>query len=173
MNLEHFFTDGVGIVHFTFSMLALFFGSWVLYGTKGTKNHKRMGYFYTIAMLIVVGTSFMLYNLFGSFGIFHVFALIRGLTLLGGMLPMILKKPKSYISMHYNFMYWSVLGLYGALVAETLVRIPKTVVKDTEVLPIFFNLVGVAVFLVMGAGYYFFFKKRKKWAEFDKNSQLP
>jgi LPXTG-motif cell wall-anchored protein len=65
-------------------------------------------------------------------------------------------------------MYWSVIGLYGALVAETLVRIPKTVVKDAQVLPIFYNLVGVGVFLVMGVGYYFFFKKRKKWSQFEK-----
>ena len=58
-----------------------------------------MGYAYVIAMGIVLVTSFMMYNLFGGFGIFHAMAIISILTILAGMVPVIRKKPKTYISL--------------------------------------------------------------------------
>ena len=127
-----------------------------------------MGYAYTTSMVIVLVTSFFMYHLFGGFGIFHVFAVISSVTLVAGMVPMIRRKPKQYISLHYNFMYWSVIGLYGAFLAEVLTRIPPMIIKDNEILPLFFNLVGVAVFIIMGFGYYFMSKKKKDWSKFEK-----
>ncbi len=167
MNLDHIITDTTGLVHTIASILALLFGTWVLLTKKGDDRHKKLGYIYTISMVVLLITSFFMYNLFGGFGIFHIFALISSATLFAGMVPIITRKPKSYISLHYNFMYWSVIGLYGAFLAEILTRIPPMIIEDKAILPIFFSLVGVSIFIVMGFGYYFMFKKRKDWSKFE------
>lgn len=169
MNFDHLITDNTGLVHTLASILALVFGTWVLYAKKGSKRHKQMGYAYTVCMLVLLATSFFMYNLFGGFGIFHVFSIISFTTLLAGMAPILRKKPKSYISLHYNFMYWSVIGLYSAFLSEILTRIPPLVITNKEILPLFFSLVGVAIFIVTGLGYYFISRKRKEWSKFEKS----
>ena len=168
MNFDHLVSGNVGIVHLVFSLLALIFGSSVLISKKGTAVHKKMGYLYAVSMFILLVTAFMLYNLFGKFGIFHWAAVISSLTLIAGIIPMIIKKPKSYITMHFNSMYWSVFGLYGAFMAETLVRIPDVII-DGRGIPneLFYNLVGVAVFITMGTGYFIMWRKKKTWSNFD------
>lgn len=168
MNFSNLVSSQIGFVHLVFSILALIFGTVVLFKTKGTLSHKRIGYVYVFMMTGVVITAFMIYRLFGKFGIFHWAAVVSTVTLIGGMLPMFLKKPKSYIKMHLSFMYWSVFGLYGAFVAETLVRIPDVVIESGVPNYVFYNMVGVGVFITMGLGYYFAFKNKKKWEAFDK-----
>ncbi len=168
MNFEHVFTGQIGVIHFVASMIALVLGTMVLMSKKGTSWHKKMGYAYSIAMLVLLVTAFMLYNLFGKFGIFHWAAVVSSLTLIAGLLPMFLKKPKSYITMHFNSMYWSVFGLYGAFMAEVLVRIPTVVVESGVPNHVFYNMVGVAVFITMGAGYFIMWRKKKTWKLLDK-----
>ena len=56
---------------------------------KGTSKHKRAGYFYCIAMLGVNITALMIYQLFGSFGIFHWLSILSLFTLCAGMIPVI------------------------------------------------------------------------------------
>ena len=169
MTLLHIYSNNVGLIHLIFSVLAVITGTSVLIQKKGTINHRKMGYLYTFSMIGVLVTSFFMYNLFGRFGIFHGLALVSMVTLLGGLLPMLLRKPKSYITMHYNFMFWSVFGLYGALIAEILVRIPKAVFTDSTPNSLFYNLIGVGVFFVMGLGYFIINKNRSNWSKFDKN----
>ena len=134
---------------------------------------KRIGYFYSISMMILIITSFMMYNLFGGWGIFHWTAMISLLTLLSGMIPMLIKRPaQSYISLHFSFMYWSVVGLYGAFVAEVLVRIPKIVFEGGAPNKLFYYLIGAAGVITMGLGAYYFVKNQKKWDKiFISNSQ--
>ena len=169
MNFEHVFSGDIGVFHFIASMVSIFFGTLVLLNKKGSSRHKQMGYIYSGAMLLVLVTSFMLYNLFGKFGIFHWAAVVSSITLLGGMVPMLIKRPASYISLHFNFMYWSVFGLYGAFMAEVLVRIPKIVVESGVPNHVFYNMVGVAVFITMGAGYFIMGKMKKTWSTFDNS----
>ena len=168
MNFENLITGQVGLIHLITSILALFFGTLVLATKKGTLLHKRMGYAYTGSMFLLLVTAFMLYNLFGRFGIFHWAAVVSSLTLIGGMIPMILKKPKSYISMHFNFMYWSVFGLYGAASAEVLTRIPKVIEDGGVPNHVFYNMVGLAVFITMGLGYFIMWRKKRAWNRFDQ-----
>lgn len=165
--MNHIISDTTGLVHTIASVLALLFGTWVLFAKKGDKRHKQIGYAYTVSMVIVLITSFFMYNLFGGFGIFHIFAIVSSVTLVAGMVPIIRRKPNHYITLHYNFMYWSVIGLYGAFLAEVLTRIPPLFIQDKEILPLFFGLVGVSVFIVMALGYYFMFKKRHDWSQFE------
>ena len=162
MNFENLITDSVGLVHTLTSVLAIVFGTWVLLSRKGDKRHKKLGYLYVVSMVVCLFTSFFMYNLFGGFGIFHGFAIVSAATLIGGMFPIILKKPKHYIALHFNFMYWSVIGLYGAFLAEILTRIPPMVIKDEKVLPLFFALVGVAIFHCNGCWILFYVQKKER-----------
>lgn len=168
MNLTNLISGNIGLIHLIFAILALVFGTIVLVKTKGTKSHKKMGYYYFISMLGVNITAFMIYRLFGKFGMFHWMAIVSLLTLIAGIIPMFLRKPKSYISLHFNFMYWSVMGLYAAFVSETLVRIPDVVIESGIPNSTFYNMTGVGVAITMGLGFYFSFRNKKKWAKFEK-----
>jgi len=164
MNFDYIITDNVGLLHLIVSVISLVTGSFVLGLTKGTKTHKRIGYVYSVAMLLVLITAFMMYNLFGKWGIFHYAAVVSSITLVLGLVPIFTRKPKkSYISLHFGFMYWSVFGLYGAFMAELFVRLPKIIVENGSPNGMFYNMMGVAIFITMGIGRYFFVKNTPKW----------
>ncbi|GAB3697944.1 hypothetical protein GCM10027592_22560 [Spirosoma flavus] len=113
-----------GALHLYAALAALVLGTCVLLLPKGSKTHKQVGYGYVVAMILVNVTAFMLYNLFGKFGPFHVAALFSGLSIIGGMLPIIFRRyVPGWFYYHYYFMNWSVVGLYAAFWAETLVRL--------------------------------------------------
>ncbi len=147
--------SNTGLVHLVFSVVSLITGTIVLFMQKGTKVHKKIGYVYGVNMLGVVATSFMLYGLFGGFGIFHVAAIVSFVTLLGGMLPpLFFRKNKNWISLHFSFMYWSVMGLYAAFIAESMVRIPEAP---------FFEMVGYATGGTMLIAGFIFGYYKKIW----------
>jgi uncharacterized membrane protein len=149
--------SNIGFIHLIASILALVFGSLVLILEKGTKRHKQIGYAYFVSMIGVLATAFMIYRLFGRFGIFHVTAIISSVTLMFGIIPAILRKPvNNWLRLHFGFMFWSVIGLYAAFAAESLVRIPQTP---------FFGMVGIATFAVMIFGGIVFGIKQNKWSE--------
>ena len=65
------------------------------FSKKGCTNlHIKIGYTYAISMLILNVTALMIYDLFGGFGPFHVFAVISLATLIAGLIPAYLKKPE-------------------------------------------------------------------------------
>ena len=149
------FSSEIGLIHFIGSILALVFASAVLLMTKGSKSHIRMGYFYVVSMVVLLVTAFMVLNLFGKWGIFHYFAVISSVTLLLGMVPLFLRNQiKNWAYLHFSFMYWSVIGLYGAFVSEMLTRIPEVP---------FYNMVGVATGGVMLVGGILFGINKAKW----------
>jgi len=115
----------------------------------------------------------MTYRLFGTWGIFHWTALVSTLTLLGGLIPILTKRPKNnYVTLHFSFMYWSVIGVYGAFVSETLVRIPKVVVESRIPNNVFYSMTGIGTGLVMGLGVYYFLKLKPKWdKQFNGNNE--
>ena len=155
-------SNEIGLIHLIVSICALVFGTWVLAARKGTPTHRRVGYAYSVCMILLLVTAFMIYRLFGRFGVFHIAAIISTVTLLGGMIPVIRRKPKnSWLNLHFSFMYWSVFGLYAAFVAEMAVRLPVRTVFSSATT--FFIMVGVATFATMLVGQIIFFKKKKKW----------
>lgn len=144
-----------GLIHFIASVLALVFGSAVLVMKKGSKIHIRTGYLYVVSMLVLLVTAFMLYNLFGKWGIFHYLAILSSFTLLLGMAPIFLRNQiKNWAYLHFSFMYWSVIGLYAAFVSEMLTRIPEVP---------FYNIVGLATAGVMLVGGILFGINKSKW----------
>jgi len=142
-----------GLIHLIASMISLISGTLVLVLTKGTRIHKSIGYVYCLFMLIVNGTAFGLYHLYGRFGPFHLAALISLSTLLAGIFPVLLRT-KSWLNYHLGFMYYSVMGLYAAFASEVIVRIPGIA---------FGPAVGIATAVVMITAMIIFQTLSKKW----------
>lgn len=112
-------------VHIASALLSMCTGVLVLFRRKGDRGHVRLGYSYLICMLVMNGSAFGLYRLFGTFGPFHGAAVVSLLTLAAGMRA-VLRSPrrKGWLVQHFTFMYWSVIGLYAAFFSEVMVRIP-------------------------------------------------
>lgn len=164
MNFGNFITSNTGLIHFIAAIFAFLLGTLVLVLPKGALKHKIIGRLYAMTMLVVLTTAFMTYRLFGTWGIFHWTAVISSLTLVCGLIPILTRRPtNSYISLHFSFMYWSIMGVYGAFVSETLVRMPKVVVESGIPNSVFYNMTGIGTAIVMGLGVYFFLKNKSKW----------
>jgi uncharacterized membrane protein len=155
-------SGNIGLVHLIASISALILGTMSLSLKKGTALHKRIGYGYGVSMIILLITAFMLYNLFGRWGIFHWAGVISSLTLVAGMLPVLLRS-KNFVSLHLGFMYWSVMGLYGAFTAEVLVRLPKIILSSGIPNSTFYTMTGIAVAITMTVGAILFIKLSRTW----------
>lgn len=103
-------------------------------------------------MAVVCITSFMIYRLFGGFGIFHIAALVSIITLLGVMIPAFLRKPDGWVILHFSFIYWSVLGLYVAFLSEIVTRVPDTP---------FLGMLGIGTCIIMAVGGPCFYIKKR------------
>jgi hypothetical protein len=144
-----------GLIHFIAGILALITGTTTLILKKGTKLHIRIGYVYVVSMIILLVTSFMIYRLFNGFGIFHYASIVSSISVVLGILPPILLRYKSYWArLHFTAMYWSVIGLWAAFIAEMSVRIPESS---------FMWMVGVAFGTVILIGVIIFGIKKKDW----------
>lgn len=162
--LEILVGGSTGYIHLVAAIVAMITGMIVIISAKGTKRHKQVGYVYVAAMIVLNVTSFMIYRLFDRFGVFHWLAVISSVSLLAGMFPVIFRRDKKYLVMHLAFMYWSVVGLYSAFMAETFTRLPKLILTETgEPMVIFYKLVGLATGLTIAAGAFYFIRYRKRW----------
>lgn len=156
--MSHLIHSSLGFIHLAFSCIAMIMGVWVLILKKGTQLHKRIGYVYVTAMLGVNGTALFIYQLWGRFGIFHWFAMLSLVTLLAGMYPIWARKSANSVSLHLSFMYWSVVGLYCAFVAEMLVRVPGLAFHGRLMLSL-----NVGTFVVMASGGVLFAVLKRRW----------
>jgi uncharacterized membrane protein len=164
--MENIVSSPTGLIHLIVSVIALITGIFVLTTTKGTKRHKQVGYVYAISMILLNLTAFMIYKLYGKFGIFHWFAIISCLTLCAGLYPVLTKRSKNYLLTHFNFMYWSVVGLYCAFMAEIFSRLPKYVLTEKgEPMLIFYKFIGIAIAIVMFIAILFFIKYKPIWTK--------
>ena len=158
--------DNFGLTHLISGVFALIFGGLVLLMKKGTKIHKRVGYFYVFSMTILILSSFGIYRLFGKFGLFHYLSLVSTFSLVAGMLPMLkkIRTAKDYET-HFKRMYWSVVGLFAAFAAESFVRIPK--------FGGFWTAVAWSFVLIFIICFVTFIKKRPVWSKkFGKGRTL-
>lgn len=160
--MEYIVGDSIGLIHLIASVLSLISGTMVLVMKKGTLRHKQIGYIYVVSMGILIITAFMIYRLFKGWGIFHYMTVLSLVTLLIGMLPLWAKNMfENWKHLHFSFMYWSIIGLYSAFVAEIMTRIPESP---------FYSMIGLASGIVIFLGALIFVKKSPKWAEFFKES---
>lgn len=157
MNFYNFVNSTLGWFHLIVALFAMVVGAFVLATKKGTKQHKRAGYFYVFSMLLVCGSAMGIYGLTGKFGIFHVAAIIGFITLAGGMIPMFVSRLEKYKGVHVWFMYYSILGLYAAFASELSVRIPDKP---------FFTMVGISTGIIFFVGTIFILIKQKMWSKY-------
>lgn len=132
-----------------------------------------MGYVYAGAMAVLNLTAFLIYRLYGGFGIFHVFALLSIATLTAGMYPVLTRKRPDYLLQHFNYMYWSVIGLYCAFMAETFTRLPAVVLDEAgRPMTVFYWFVGIGVGIVMLIGTLAYRRYSPVWtAQFGEAAQ--
>ena len=105
----------INLIHTLFSVLALFSGAFVLLNIKGTRLHKRIGYLYVLSMLILLLTSFLIFDLFAGFGPYHVLSIVSLVTLLLGMyFPLFKRTYRGWVLQHYMWMSYSYVGLLMA-----------------------------------------------------------
>ena len=64
------------MVHMTFSLIAIGAGAVVLTNSKGTRWHRTFGHIYATSMVGLIVTAFLIYDLTGNFGPFHVAAAV-------------------------------------------------------------------------------------------------
>lgn len=148
----------IGTLHLAFSFLAIGTGGWVLWIPKGTRWHRTIGHLYGVAMLGVIVTALPLYEMTGSFGPFHVAAIVGAVTLAGGYWTVLARRPKKeWITAHATWMAWSYVGLMAAFAAESLTRfvmpsVAPLFADNRQVWTFFWISVGVATFAVVGVG---------------------
>lgn len=144
--------------HVGSALLAMVLGLWVLLRRKGDRLHIRLGQAYAACMLLVNATAFGLYKLFGTFGPFHVAAIISLLTLAAGMRAVLPRlRRKGWLVRHLTYMYWSVIGLYAAFFSELMVRLPLGAT--------FAWSVGLATGAVIFLGFFLQGRLTRRWTQ--------
>ena len=114
--------SSIGAAHLAAAMAALVLGTVVIGAAKGTPFHRMIGTGYAAAMIIVNLTALAIYRLTGRFETFHALALLN-LALLGrGVVAALIRRP-GWLSIHYQFMAWSYIGLLAATGSEIVIRL--------------------------------------------------
>ena len=114
----------IGGFHTFLAVLALISGGYVVFKTKGTSIHKKVGYIYVSSMVFMNITALFTHVLF-QFGPFHLLAIFSLLTVLFGIsVPLFFRHKTNWLQWHYSGMSWSYVGLWAAFVAEVVVRLP-------------------------------------------------
>lgn len=102
-------------VHTAVGLVALVAGAWNLAATKGTRRHRVVGWAYAGSMATLLLTSFAIFEVFGSFGAFHVMSLVSGGTLaMAVYCPLRRKSRPVWLEEHYMWISYSYLGLLMA-----------------------------------------------------------
>jgi uncharacterized membrane protein len=145
----------LGYFHFATSLVALISGAFVLFRAKGTTMHRRVGWVYVASMVALNASALSLYRLTGTFGPFHMAALISLMTVAAGVVAARQRKRanRTWLRRHYFFMSYSYLGLVAAAIAETATRWPA--LQEVAGGPTFafwttVVIASVAVFIVGG-----------------------
>ena len=117
--------DPFGVVHASFGITALALGLGMVTAAKGTSFHRKLGFSYVFAMLLLNATALWIYDLYGRFGPFHVASVISLATIAAGYAPLLFRHSLTeWMALHGYFMSWSYVGLIAAFIAEVAVRVP-------------------------------------------------
>ena len=119
--MEHTLQHPLGLAHLVTALLAILIGTLVIFTKKGTLRHKWIGRSYVVLMLAVNLSAFLIYELFGGFGLFHWMAMFSLLSVLIAYLATQIRSP-GWKVWHAYFMSGSYVGLIAALAAETFTR---------------------------------------------------
>ncbi len=98
------------IFHGILGAIALVTGLLILLLRQGTRLHKRIGKVYVAAIYLLCFTSFFIFELFGRYGVFHIFSMVSIGAVTAGVIPL-LRKEKDWYKRHFENMLWSYFGL--------------------------------------------------------------
>ncbi|MBA3600815.1 MAG: DUF2306 domain-containing protein [Acidobacteria bacterium] len=98
------------IFHGVLGSIALVTGALILLLKQGTPLHKRIGKVYVAAIYSLCFTSFFIFELFGRYGVFHIFSMVSIGAVTAGVIPL-LRKKKDWYKRHFENMLWSYFGL--------------------------------------------------------------
>jgi uncharacterized membrane protein len=131
------------MLHAVSASVALLAGTAVVLRRKGTPSHRWLGRAYAASMCGTLVTSFLIYDLFGGFGVFHWAAVVSTITLGCGLAAVLFVRPRrGWLQLHLNFMSYSYLGLVAAAVSEATVRLP--------IVPFIARTFGTSIVLAFG-----------------------
>ena len=104
------------LFHTACGFVALAAGAVVVGARKGTGFHRVAGWVYVVSMALLCATSFLIYELFESFGPFHAAAVVSSISIVGGIAAPLLRSRigEAWLEVHYKFMLWSYVGLVMA-----------------------------------------------------------
>lgn len=105
----------INIIHTVFSVTALLAGGFIFFNAKGTRRHVKAGWLYVASMLILLFTSFFIFDLFGGFGVYHALSIVSLVTMgLGIYFPLVARSNAGWLIQHYMWMSYSYVGLVMA-----------------------------------------------------------
>jgi uncharacterized membrane protein len=112
-----------GGIHFACSVIGMLSGIFVLFKTKGTAFHRKIGYVFVTALVGVNLSALLIYDFNeGAISVFH-FLIPVSLSFLGfGIIPMMGKRKSGALNRHIIGMNGAVLGLWAAGATEYFVR---------------------------------------------------
>jgi uncharacterized membrane protein len=114
----------ISIIHILSASLSIFFGGWVLCKKKGTSKHKKIGFYYFIAMLFNNITALMIYNAFNEWFFPHWLAVATLSLLIPGYYVSKIKNSLFAMKVHIVAMICSYYFLIGGAVNEAFLHIP-------------------------------------------------
>lgn len=115
--------SSTSIIHLLAALIALITGTYILFTPKGTMTHRLTGRLYAVSMIILLGTAFQMYYLFGRFGIVHWGALGSVAALTVGLGAVGLRTfVGSWLRWHYFGMGTSLAGIYASFLVESTYR---------------------------------------------------
>lgn len=116
--------DLKGLIHTAAAIAAMVLGAIVFLKPKGGRVHRFLGYAYSLCMLLLIATSFMIYRLTGGFNFLHGASIASSVGVAFGFGHAFLRRPRAtWLVRHYFFMSWSYIGLLAAFVAEISTRV--------------------------------------------------
>jgi uncharacterized membrane protein len=105
-------------IHTINGIVCLVTGMLIIFLTKGTSLHRRVGWVYVVSLYMLCLVSFSIKDttpFFRGFGMFHVMSLASMATVSAGFLPVLRRKTqKNWYSKHFDYMLWSYVGLIMA-----------------------------------------------------------
>ena len=113
-----------GLIHTIAAVTAMISGVVVFLRPKAGAIHRRLGYIYSVAMVVLIVTALCIYHLTRGRNVLHLFALVSIPPLARGLSAAIFRRPAGqWLRAHYLGMAFSYLGLLSAFAAEMGTRV--------------------------------------------------
>src|SRR5262249_51078971 len=101
----------LGVVHTFLGAVSLILGGLIFLRTKGTRAHVRVGWVYFGSIVSVNVSSLFIYQLTGTFNVFHVMAIVSLVMTVSGVLQVRFRsRLRNWLRRHYQYMSWSYVG---------------------------------------------------------------